>query len=73
MEFELPATIAMSSKAGDRLVLVRSMGEEKDYVTVDFEWRRWQLGLQAIRSGIRSPAIRVDSVGAVVLAPGHLT
>lgn len=44
MEFELPESVAVATKVGDRLVLERSVGEEKSYVTVDFEWRRWQLG-----------------------------
>ena len=44
MEFELPEPIQVESEIGDRLILVRPVGGSQEFVTIDFEWRRWQLG-----------------------------
>jgi hypothetical protein len=44
MEFELPEPIRVEAKIGDRLILVRAVGDANEFVTIDFEWRRWQRG-----------------------------
>jgi len=44
MDFDLPEQIKVVSRAGDRLILGRSTGDSEEFVTIDFEWRRWQLG-----------------------------
>ena len=44
MDFELPEPIRVESEIGDRLILVRPVGGSQEFVTIDFEWRRWQLG-----------------------------
>lgn len=44
MDFELPEPIRVESKIGDRLILVRPDGDSHQFVTIDFERRRWQLG-----------------------------
>lgn len=44
MEFDLPETITVATRVGDRLILERAVGAGKGFATVDFEYRRWQLG-----------------------------
>jgi len=44
MDFNLPEPIEVATRAGDRLILVRPTNGTVGYVTIDFEWRRWQLG-----------------------------
>ena len=44
MDFELPEPIQVESKIGERLILVRPSAKANEFVTIDFEWRRWQMG-----------------------------
>jgi hypothetical protein len=44
MDYDFPESIEVTAKTGDRLILARSSGDSVEYVTIDFEYRRWQLG-----------------------------
>ena len=49
MEFALPEPIQIESKSEDRLILRRPSGGFIEFVTIDFEWQRWQLGNHPIK------------------------
>jgi len=49
MDFELPEPIRVESENGDRLILVRPGSKGNEFVTIDFEWRRWQPGNHPVK------------------------
>jgi hypothetical protein len=49
MEYGLTSPVEVASKIGDRLILVHATGDSEAFVTVDFEFRRWQLGNHPLR------------------------
>lgn len=79
MEFELPESIRVESKKADRVIFERTGSASSEFVTVDFEWRRWQLGNHPLKilNFVGTPyrgrnwkkEIVADAVGA--LLSGH--
>ena len=49
MDLKLPEPIQLESRTSERLILVRRIADRSEFVTVDFQWRRWQLGNHPLR------------------------
>jgi hypothetical protein len=44
MDLKLPEPIQLESRTSERLVLARKTADRSEFVTIDFQWRRWQFG-----------------------------
>jgi hypothetical protein len=44
MDLKLPEPIQLESRTLEKLILAWRTPDRSEFVTVDFEWRRWQLG-----------------------------
>ena len=44
MDLKLPEPLQLESRTSERLILARRTADHTEFVTVDFQWRRWQLG-----------------------------
>lgn len=49
IDLKLPKPLQLDSETSERLILALRTGDHSEFVTIDFEWRRWQLGNHPLR------------------------